>query len=83
MSVWQSILKAIKTGAWVGYAGTLVGLATTIGLLTQAQANSVAQVVSAVATAVAAVIALTHTMHAAALIRRNARLSTQALRPTD
>lgn len=83
MTVWQSILKAIKTGAWVGYAGTLIGLATTIGLLTQSQANSAAQVVSGVATAVAAVIALTHTFHAASLIRRNARLSTQPLRPTD
>lgn len=83
MTIWQSIVAAIKSGAWVGYVGTLVGLATTIGLLTQSQASGATQLVSAVGTAIAAIIALTHTAHAASLLRRNARLSTPALRPTD
>jgi hypothetical protein len=74
MTIWQSIVAAVKSGAWVGYTGTLVGLATTIGLLTQSQGNSAAQLVAAVGTAVAALMALTHTTHAASLLRRNANL---------
>lgn len=74
MTVWQSVWSAIKSGAWVGYAGTLVGLATTIGLLTQSQGSTAAQLVAAVGTAIAAIMALTHTTHAASLLRRNANL---------
>jgi hypothetical protein len=74
MTVWQSVWAAIKSGAWVGYLGTLIGVAVTLGLLTQDQANAAAQLVSGVATLVTLIVSLVHTFHAAGLLRRNANL---------
>lgn len=86
MTVWQSIVAAIKSGAWVGVAGTAIGLGVTVGLLTQSQANADTTAVTAIGAAIVAIMAATHTLHAATLIRRNERLvlsTTRPARPTD
>jgi hypothetical protein len=62
------IVAALRSGAWVGWVGTVLTAAVTFGWLNADQAGAIGNVVSAAATLIAAITAANHTLHAVRLL---------------
>jgi hypothetical protein len=71
----SDIMAALKSGAWVGWLGTIVVAATAFGLLDSQQASEINNIAAGIATVVAAIMATVHTWHAASKIAQIRKLS--------
>lgn len=64
MTNWQVFLAALKSGAWVSWVTTLLGIGVTVTLLTATQAGALGDVASAVLNLIQAIATAVHTFHA-------------------
>lgn len=73
MTLWASIVAALKSGAWKSWLATAMSAAVSFSLLDSEQVNLINNLVAALTTLVAVVISLVHTFHAAQLQREIAK----------
>lgn len=74
MTLWQSLMAALKGGAWAGLANTIIGVAVTIGLVSANQSSALSALVAGGATLLNLIVALIHTFQQAKTLRTNAHL---------
>lgn len=73
MTLWESIVAALKSGAWKSWVVTALSAAVSFGLLDSEQATLINNIVASLATLAGIVISLVHTFHAAKLHRQVAK----------
>lgn len=73
MTIWQSVLAAVKNGTWTTMLAGLLSLAVTIGVLTGTQENAIQAAATALATLITLVTAAVHTGRKASQLRAAAR----------
>lgn len=69
MTVWQSLLAALRAGTWVSAVPTVLSLAVTIGVLTSTQETAIQAAAGGLATLITLVFAAVHTAKKAAALR--------------
>lgn len=70
MTRWQSIVAALKGGAYKSWLATALSAVLSFGFLDSEQVTLINNLVATATTLVAVVISLVHTFHAAKLQRR-------------
>lgn len=66
---WATFLAALRSGAWVSWLTTILGIGVTITLLTATQAGALGDVASALFNLLQAIVTAVHTFHAVKVVQ--------------
>lgn len=69
MTIWQSVLAALRNGTWTSALAGLLALAVTIGVLTGTQETAIQAAATGLATLITLITAAVHTVRKASVLR--------------